>query len=52
MREVNPKGEIVWQPTQPDEPSIKLVSTQTGIQLTDGNTVITNWCAGNKNAEE
>jgi len=51
-REVNPKGETVWELTQADLPSIKLFSVQTANRLANGNTVITNWCAGNKNTEE
>ena len=51
-REVNPQGETVWELTQADLPSIKLYSVQTANRLANGNTVITNWCAGNKNTEE
>jgi hypothetical protein len=51
-REVNSRGETVWELTQADLPSIKLFSTQTANRLANGNTVVTNWCAGNKNTEE
>lgn len=50
-REVNMKGEIVWELTQTDVP-FKLYNTQTANRLANGNTVISNWCAGNKNTEE
>jgi hypothetical protein len=50
-REVNMKGETVWELTQADVP-FKLYNNQTATRLANGNTVITNWCAGNKNTEE
>lgn len=50
-REVNMKGETVWELTQTDVP-FKLFNNQTATRLANGNTVITNWCAGNKNTEE
>ncbi|MEI7422524.1 MAG: hypothetical protein WCK18_10535 [Prolixibacteraceae bacterium] len=50
-REVNPKGETVWEFTQADAP-FKLYNNQTANRLNNGNTVICNWCAGNKNTEE
>ena len=52
VREVNPKGETVWELTQADVPDFKLFNTQTAMRLANGNTVIANWCAGNKNTEE
>jgi hypothetical protein len=51
-REVNSKGETVWEFTQADVPNIKLFNIQTAMRLANGNTVISNWCAGNKNTEE
>ncbi|MGD0754789.1 MAG: hypothetical protein ABR927_06975 [Bacteroidales bacterium] len=50
-REVNKKGETVWELTQAEVP-FKLYNNQTATRLANGNTVITNWCAGNKNTEE
>ncbi|MGC1390625.1 MAG: hypothetical protein WA816_06285 [Bacteroidales bacterium] len=50
-REVNMKGETVWELTQADVP-FKLYNNQTATRLANGNTVITNWCAGDKNIEE
>jgi uncharacterized protein (DUF1697 family) len=44
VREVNPKGETVWELTQKDVPDIKLFSIQEANRLANGNTVITNWC--------
>jgi hypothetical protein len=52
VREVNPKGETVWEITQADLPDIRLFNTQTANRLANGNTVITNWCAGDKNMDE
>jgi hypothetical protein len=52
VREVNPKGETVWELTQADVPNIKLFNTQTAIRLANGNTVISNWVAGNNKTEE
>jgi hypothetical protein len=50
-REVNGKGETVWEFTQKDAP-FKLYNTQTANRLANGNTVICNWVAGVKNTEE
>ena len=44
VREVNPKGETVWEFTQKDAPDIKLFSIQEANRLANGNTIITNWC--------
>jgi hypothetical protein len=52
IREVNAKGETVWELTQADVPDIKLFNTQTAIRLANGNTVISNWVAGNNKTEE
>lgn len=52
VREVNPKGETVWEITQQDVPSIKLFNTQTANRLANGNTLICNWCGGQKNEAE
>jgi hypothetical protein len=50
-REVNPSGETVWELTQADV-SFKLYNSQTANRLANGNTVISNWCAGNNKTEE
>ena len=50
-REVNIEGETVWELNQADVP-FKLFNNQTANRLGNGNTVISNWCAGNKNTEE
>ena len=50
-REVNMKGETVWELTQSDVP-FKLFNNQTANRLANGNTVITNWCAGNNKYDE
>jgi len=46
VREVNAKGEIVWELTQKDVPGIKLFTIQEVSRLANGNTVVCNWCAG------
>jgi hypothetical protein len=52
VREVNARGETVWELTQADVPEYKLFNTQTAYRLANGDTVISNWCAGNKNDKE
>ena len=53
VREVNPKGETVWEFTQADAPGIKLFNIQGANRLANGNTLICNWCAnGAKNLAE
>ncbi len=53
VREVNSKGETVWEFTQQDVPEIKLFSLQEANRLANGNTVITNWCPnGLKNPKD
>ena len=52
VREVNPRGEAVWEFTQADVPDMRLFNLQTANRLANGNTVITNWCAGDKNTGE
>ncbi len=44
VREVNPKGETVWEFTQKDAPGIALWCLQEARRLDNGNTVISNWC--------
>ena len=44
VREVNPKGETVWDFTQKDCPDIKLFTIQEVSRLANGNTLICNWC--------
>ena len=50
-REVNSKGETVWEFTRADAP-FKVGSTQTANRLANGNTVISSWVAGNNNTAE
>lgn len=45
-REVNPKGETVWEFTQADVPDIRLLDIQGVYRLANGNTVLCNWCSG------
>ena len=44
VREVNPKGETVWEFTQKDVPDIALWCLQEANRLANGNTVMSNWC--------
>jgi hypothetical protein len=50
-REINPEGQTVWEFTRADAPFI-IGNTQTANRLANGNTVICNWIAGNKNTNE
>lgn len=52
VREVNARGETVWELTQADVPEITLFSTQTAQRLANGNTVISNWSAGNSDSSQ
>jgi hypothetical protein len=44
VREVNPKGEIVWEINKDDLPGFSLYTVQGLNRLVNGNTVISNWC--------
>jgi hypothetical protein len=46
VREVDSKGEVVWELAQKDVPDIKLYTIQEVSRLANGNTVICNWCPG------
>jgi len=48
-REVNPKGETVWEFTPADAPGYKLGNIQTADRLANGNTVMCCWVAGDNN---
>jgi outer membrane protein assembly factor BamB len=52
VREVNPKGETVWQFTQADVPDIKLLSIQECSRLANGDTLICNWVSGRTPLDE
>ncbi|MFT3780973.1 MAG: DUF362 domain-containing protein [Nibricoccus sp.] len=45
VREVNAKGETVWEFSQKDVSDIKLFSLQEATRLPNGHTVISNWCS-------
>jgi hypothetical protein len=51
VREVNPKGEIVWEIGKNDLPGIPLYTVQEVDRLANGNTLIDNW-AGSLAMEE
>lgn len=48
VREVNPKGDIVWEINKDDLPGITLYTVQAVSRLANGNTVICNWYGGVK----
>ena len=50
-REINMKGETVWEFTRADAP-FTIGNTQTANRLANDNTVICNWIAGNPRTEE
>ncbi|HVT79290.1 MAG TPA: PQQ-binding-like beta-propeller repeat protein, partial [Phycisphaerae bacterium] len=43
VREVDPKGETVWEFRPADAPGYRIFNTQTAQRLPNGNTVISNW---------
>lgn len=45
VREINPRGEIVWEIKDGDLPGIKINSVHQATRLTNGNTVFCNWTA-------
>ncbi len=46
VREVNPKGDIVWELSKSDLPGIDLYTVQEVQRLENGNTLINNWPGG------
>jgi outer membrane protein assembly factor BamB len=44
VREVTPQGQTVWEFTQKDVPDIRLFGIQEADRISNGNTVISNWC--------
>ena len=45
VREVNPKGDTVWQVDKDDFPGFPLYTVQEVTRLANGNTLINNWSA-------
>ena len=43
VREINRKGETVWEWTPADAPGYRISNPQTASRLSNGNTVINNW---------
>jgi hypothetical protein len=43
IREVNPKGETVWEINKDDLPGVRLYTIQEASRLANGNTLINNW---------
>jgi hypothetical protein len=46
IREVNPRGETVWEMNKHDLPGIPLFTVQEVSRLANGNTLINNWSGG------
>jgi len=51
VREVNPKGETVWEINKDDLPGYPLYTVQEVERLANGNTLINNWSGGLKKAD-
>jgi hypothetical protein len=51
VREVNPKGETVWEINKSDLPGIPLYTVQEVSRLANGNTLINNWVGSVPTAE-
>jgi hypothetical protein len=51
VREVNPKGEVVWEIHKDDLPGIPLHTVQEVSRLANGNTLINNWVGNVPTAE-
>jgi hypothetical protein len=51
VREINRKGETVWEWTPADAPGYKFSSLQTATRLENGNTLINNWFTGRINPD-
>ena len=43
VREINRRGETVWEWTAADAPEYKFSNIQTALRLSNGNTIINNW---------
>jgi hypothetical protein len=46
VREVTPDKKVVWELTQKDVPEIPFFTLQEAMRLSNGNTVVNNWCGG------
>ncbi len=51
VREVNPKGEVVWEINRNDLPGMPLYTVQEVSRLANGNTLINNWSGSLKKTE-
>lgn len=51
VREVNPKGDIVWEINKDDLPGIPLHTVQEVTRLANGNTLINNWAGTRPKSE-
>jgi hypothetical protein len=46
VREVTPDKKVVWEVTQQDLPEIPFYTLQEATRMSNGNTLINNWCGG------
>jgi len=47
VKEVSPDGKVVWELTQADLPAdVILYTVQNTMRLSNGNTIVNNWCGG------
>ena len=51
VREVNPKGETVWEINKDDLPGMPLYTVQEVSRLANGNTLINNWAGSAPQSE-
>jgi hypothetical protein len=52
VREVNPRGQTVWEITKDELPGIHFANVQEVSRLANGNTIICNWIAGDNNTAD
>jgi len=46
VKEITPDKKVVWELTQQDLPEIPFFTLQEAMRLSNGNTIINNWCGG------
>jgi hypothetical protein len=52
VREVTPDKKVVWELTQQDLPEIPFFTLQEAMRLSNGNTIVNNWCGGGLKKEQ
>ena len=46
VKEVNPDKQVVWELNDGDLPGISFYTIQEAMRLSNGNTIVNNWCGG------